>query len=62
MQPDKDNCDVLCVGKNNQLQRNGVQSQQSEQRLAGKVLRLEWIAGSMGTRSVMQLLTTKKKE
>lgn len=46
MQPDKDNCDVLHVGENNQLQRNGVQSQQSDQRLAEKVLGLEWTAGS----------------
>lgn len=37
MQPDKDNWDVLRVGRNNQLQINGVKSQQSEQQLADKV-------------------------
>ena len=60
MQPGKDNCDVLHVGRNNQLQRNGVKSQESEQQLTEKVWGLEWTAGSMGASSVMQLLMKKK--
>lgn len=60
LQPDKDNCNGLCVGRNNQLQRNGVKSQQSKQELAEKVWGLERTAGSMGTSSVMQILLKKE--
>lgn len=46
-------CGVLPVGRNNQLQRNGVKSQQSEQQLARG---LDWAVGSTGASSVTKLL------